>query len=195
MFFLSKKKLNEVISKRGESVSSLAKTCGISRQSIYNMFGKTSVFNTTFEKILKQLCVEPEDITERHDNVSFFVQKFPDKIKKIILKLSEFAAENHADLMLFGSRALGKAGIRSDWDFALYFNKANKDKEFRKFKQLLMEDAFPYRVDIVNLNNAPEWFLSSVEKNFIYLRREVEHDSKKTFGIQKSDKRSPDKAG
>lgn len=194
MLYLSKKKLEEVLAKRGSSASMLAKECGISRQSIYNMFGKTSVFNTSFEKILKYLNVNLEEITEQRDRVSFLVQKFPNKINKIILELTEFASKNSADLILFGSRASGKMGITSDWDFALYFKRANKDKELKKIKQAIVEEAFPYRVDIVNLNNAPEWFLSSISNNIIYLRKEVGNDGKKTLISHKIHKGSAGKA-
>lgn len=173
MLFVDKRKLEALLRSRGLNVTSLAKLCNVSRQSIYNMFDGSSVFNTTFEKILARLGIDYHEITTKGDRADFIIRSFPDKVKKAALSLNKFASTHHADLILFGSRAAGKTGIRADWDFGLNFHKKINNAKLAALKRSLVEKTFPYRIDIVNLNAAPEWFKSSIEDNLIYLRKEI----------------------
>lgn len=182
MLFLNRKKFEELLKRRGLNISTISKLSNVSRQSIYSMFDKETVFNTAFEKLLAQLDVSYQDITEDIDKKTAILKNFPDKIKKIILKLLVWAEENHADLIIFGSRARGKIGITHDFDLGLFFHKKTSDKNFRLKRQALADEAFPYRVDIINLNGAPKWFSESIKDDMIYLRREKENDGKKTKG-------------
>lgn len=172
MLYLEKKKLEKVLKARGLNMSQLSKLCGVSRQSIYNMFGKTSVFNTVFEKILVHLAVDHNKITVGQSREGLIIKTFPDKIAKTAAKLSAFAGQTHADLLLFGSRAKGKRGFRTDWDFAVRFHKSNEDKKLKLLKQQCIEESFPFRIDIINLNLAPAWFKDSISDDCIYLRKE-----------------------
>lgn len=179
MLHLDKKKLETKLKARGVNLARLAKLCNVSRQSIYNMFEKNSVFNTTFEKILSFTGIDYLEITTGGRRKDYIIRNFPDQIKKIALSLCKYAAEHHADMILFGSRAAGKKGIRADWDFAIYFHRKMDNACLARLSRTLTEKAFPYRIDIVNLNAAPDWFKSSIEDNIIYLRKEPPDDSKK----------------
>jgi len=172
MLCLDKNKLEALLKAKGMNMSILAKACGVSRQSIYNMLGRTSVFNTSFEKLLGFLQVGYEQITADVSAENVVAKDFPPKIAKVALELFRFAEVNEADLVLFGSRAGGKKGIQADWDFAVYFHKKAEDTKLRLLKQRLIDDAFPYRIDIINLNLAPEWFKTSISGQMVYLRKE-----------------------
>ncbi len=172
MLYLSKTRLEALLKAKGLNISKLTKLIGASRQSIYNMFGKDTVFNSTFEKMIVKLGLDYHEITEERDSRSIILEDFPDKIKKITVRLLEFAEASHADLVLFGSRAAGKTGVAHDFDFAFYFHKKADDKGLRTLKRDLSEASFPYRIDAVNLNSAPDWFKRSIENDMIYLRKE-----------------------
>lgn len=162
MLVLDKNKLENSLRGRGKSLSKFASDCGISRQSLYNMFAGKSIFSTSFEKILNELGVSFDEVVAQTSRFDSIMLEAPYKIKKIALKLEEYARTNGADLFLIGSRVRGKKGIRSDWDFAVYFRHGKKPKGFSLFKQDQLDMAFPYRIDIVCLNDAPTWFLNSI---------------------------------
>jgi AcrR family transcriptional regulator len=172
MLFLDKTKLNALLKSNGLNIAKLAKHCGVSRQSIYNMFGKETVFNTTFERLVAYLNIHYSTITEETELASFIAKSFPDKIKLAALKLSAFAVKNSADLILFGSRAAGKKGLRHDFDFAVNFHKKANDKGLKLLRQSIIDSVFPYRIDVVSLNSAPEWFKASIKDDIVYLRKE-----------------------
>lgn len=172
MLFLDRKKFEGLLKRRGLNISAISRLSNVSRQSIYSMFGKEPVFNTAFEKILAQLDVPYQEITEDIDKKTVILKHFPDKIKKVVLKLSDWAEKNHADIILFGSRSRGKTGITHDFDLGIFFHKKVDNKGFRLKRQELADEAFPYRVDIINLNGAPQWFSESIKDDMIYLRRE-----------------------
>ncbi len=164
---LDREKLEKVMISSGLNLAGLAKECGISRRSIYDMFEGRSIFSVPFEKLLKKLGVSALAVTNTQTTISEIFADAPPAILKVALRLEEFAKTNSADLFLFGSRARGKKGIRADWDFAFSFSSDEAPESFASFKQEMLDRAFPYRIDIVLLNNAPEWFLSSVRENAV----------------------------
>jgi len=169
MLSVDRNKLNKLLKKRGISLSQFAKDCGISRQSLYNMFRGKSVLSAPMEKLLLYLHVDPEDVTIRSVKTENVFQDAPSQIKNVFQMLENYAKKHNAGLFLIGSRARGKKGIRSDWDFALYFPSGKKPADFAVVKFKAEDAAFPYRIDVVNLNDAPEWFFESVEKDAILL--------------------------
>jgi transcriptional regulator with XRE-family HTH domain len=118
MLCLGEDKLNTLLASRGMTLSGLARDCGVSRQSIYDMLGKKSVFNSTFVKILSHLGVDYEQLTETHDVA--LLRTMPVRIQKAVMRLISFCEAHQAGLLLFGSRARGKTGIGADWDFGVY---------------------------------------------------------------------------
>lgn len=170
MLILEREKLKTVIKRNGLSLNQLAAKCGVSRQSIYNMLNGKSVFNTTFEKILDCLDVNFEEITVSKDERAVLaMKKAPAKIQRIALALSLFAKGNKASLFLFGSRARGCERTRADWDFGVSLPEKGMCREFVILKQKLVDEAFPYRVDIVDVSSAPDWFIQSIVDDVIPL--------------------------
>lgn len=173
MLILDKDKLNFAIKRRGFSLNQLAVKSQVSRQSIYNMLKGGSVFNTTFEKIIDCLGVGYEDVTiGRNEYAAAVMKKAPKIIQSIALELSVFAEENNAAFFLFGSKARGETNNRADWDFGISKLGKKMRRKFIILKQALIEKAFPYRIDIVDMNQAPQWFIESIADDMIVLAGE-----------------------
>lgn len=166
---LDRKRLEAFLSKKGTNLSEFAKLCSISRQSLYNMFKGRQIFSKPFEKILNNIDVAFEEITIERSVKTLIMDNAPKEIKSVLDLLVDYAKKNKADLFLIGSRAKGKKGIRSDWDFAIYFSKQYAHARFSVIKDKVLNSSFPYRVDLANLNAAPDWFIESIENEAIHL--------------------------
>jgi predicted nucleotidyltransferase len=141
------------------------------------MFGRRSIFNKPFEKILKLLVVDHSKLVKEKYSEEEPLGHAPDNIKKLVLSLIEYAKGHNADVLLFGSRVKKNKSIRSDWDFGIYFQQEKIPKDFSALKGRLLERAFPYRADIVVLNYAPDWFLDSIEEDAVMLTGERSRSS------------------
>ncbi len=80
--------------------------------------------------------------------------------------LKEFFKDENVKVYLFGSRAEGKNTEHSDIDLAFESNKDISQK-LSQLKYILEESNLPYKVDIVDLKNAP------------YLRKTVKEKGKR----------------
>lgn len=176
MIAIDRQRFEAMLKRRGMSISVFADRCGISRQSLYNMFQGKSIFSTTFEKVLKALGVDFEEIVARPRKLEGILERAPAAVQKAVLSLEEFATEKNADLFLIGSRARGKRGVRADWDFGIFFPSSFERREFVKLKQRVEDTSFPHRVDVVNLGEAPEWFLSSASKDAVRVSGTTPHE-------------------
>lgn len=71
----------------------------------------------------------------------------------------------NVEIFIFGSRTQGKARKYSDVDIALKGNVPFTD--LLKLKNLFEESTFPYKVDIIDLDNINEKFFNII-KNDLY---------------------------
>lgn len=173
---IDRRKFEALLKSRGMGISDFASSCGISRQSLYNMFKGRSIFSTTFEKVLLALNVDFDQIISRAPALLDIFARAPASIQRTAATLHEFAANNEADLFLIGSRAKGKEGVRADWDFGVFFSGSSNRRNFVKLKERMEDISFPHRAHIVNLGEAPEWFLSSVSKDAIRMAGKTPSD-------------------
>lgn len=169
MLYLDKFKLETILKSRGTSINKLADSCGISRQSIYNMFESMPVFNTTFDKIRKNLSVDYRAITSDSTLAHEIIKNAPDKIKIAAYVLNSFAEGNDANLLIFNSGSVNKYGNTFDWNFALHFNKRDNEKKLMSLRQEITDNTAPYHIEIINLNRAPLWFKLIIKGNYIRL--------------------------
>ena len=183
MLIIERQRLEKILNSKGLNLSDLAKECGISRKSLYDMFEGDTIFTTPFKKVLSFLNIEFEEVTKNETSLSPILKEAPANIIKILLQLQTFAKEKNASLFLFGSRARGKKGIRADWDFAIYFMDKKRVKNFASFKEKLTDKAFPYSIDIVVLNDAPDWFIDSISNEAILIEGKT---SMKEISIERS---------
>lgn len=173
---LDKTKLRGLLSKRGLSLNAFAKQCGISRQSIYNMMEGKSVFSKPFEKIMAGLNVDFEDLMRVRPSVETILESAPRTVQRAALQIQEYVRQQKADLFLIGSRARGKKGIRSDWDFAIFYPNEKEHPELALLKQRCGDDSFPHRIGIVNITIAPQWFLKSIAKDALRLEGSTDRE-------------------
>ncbi|MFH0799032.1 MAG: helix-turn-helix domain-containing protein [Pseudomonadota bacterium] len=163
MLRLDRKRLESVLAARGLSLAGLAKACGISRQSIYNMFRGRSVLSAPLEKIIRELRTGLPDIVVEDASEDGVFARAPEKVQDAVVVLKGYALRESADLFLIGSRARRKRGVRSDWDFAIYFPDGRHRHSLASVKAKASDAAFPHRIDVVCLNFAPPWFMKSIE--------------------------------
>ncbi|MBI2344311.1 MAG: nucleotidyltransferase domain-containing protein [Deltaproteobacteria bacterium] len=169
MLYLDRAKLEEVLRRHGLSLAALARQAGISRQSLYLMFKNQPVFAIPFQRVLDTLHIDYRAITKDMSVGDTMMAVAPIQIHKVTMQLIEFCRHHHADLVLFGSRTRGKMTIQADWDFGVWFRRTIDDYPLRVLKQQLVDRAFPYRIDVVNLNQAPPWFRKSVDAHHVVL--------------------------
>lgn len=169
MLYLDKFKLETILRSRGISINKLADSCGISRQSIYNMYETSPVFNTTFEKIRQFLNIDFRAITSDSTLAHEIMKKAPDRIKISGYVLSQFAENNNADLLIYNSGDVDKFGGKFDWNFAMYFLKKDNEKKLNSLRQEILDNCAPYKIEIINLNRSPLWFKLIVKNNYIRL--------------------------
>lgn len=167
MLVLDRKKLDGVARPLGFTLNRLAGACGISRQSVYNMFKGKYVLSTPLEKILKTLKVDLSDVTTSVGEARSILQTAPGGIREACSTLEDYAVDEGADLFLIGSRARGRKGVRSDWDFAIYFPDGMHRPKLAGIKFKASDAAFPHRLDVVCLNFAPAWFLASIMESAV----------------------------
>ena len=170
MQLLSRAKLQKILGERQLTLSQTARESAISRQSLYKMIGGEPIYNTPFLKLIRYLKVGPEEVTDTGSRADFLLQNAPTKIRKSVLELSNFCEHHQASLFLFGSQARGANKIGSDWDFGIFFRKKDEDRSLRRLKQNLQSRTFPYRIDVLNLGQAPSWFLESIQEESILLK-------------------------
>lgn len=133
------------------------------------MFEETPVFNSSFEKIRRFLNIDYRAITSDKSLAVEALKIAPDRIKIASYKLFEFAKRHNADLLLFSSNSGGKFGVKSDWNFALHFLQADKEKDLNVIRQKLIDEVTPYSINIINLNKSPLWFKLLVKGTYIRL--------------------------
>jgi len=72
-------------------------------------------------------------------------------------------------IVLFGSRARGKGTDGADFDIGVTLPSGTSWKTFSVWKTKAEDLAWPYRIDLVNLTQAPQEFLEIVQKEMIVL--------------------------
>lgn len=91
-----------------------------------------------------------------------------------ILPLVKAVTQDHLLLAvgLFGSRACGKAKTYSDWDLGVtQGDQALSTKDYLSLKNEIQDlaDDLPRCVDVINLDQAPGWFLKNITYQPVFL--------------------------
>lgn len=166
---MSEEKLKATLAHQNLSLRKLALQSKVSRQSIYALLNGSPIYTLPFVKIIQTLRVAPEEITHVSSWQDILLEKAPFKIRKAILEIQSLGRAHDGSLLLFGSQATGQARPHSDWDFGIYFHKKDEDRKLRLLKIKLQEEVFPYRLDLLNLTQAPAWFIQSIRDESLLL--------------------------
>ena len=135
----------------------------------YYLSGKDD-FSDKLYVIASKLDVEPVDIIKpEKGKVSNF-----DEIKQIA---GELTLDESVAVILLGSRARGNFKKYSDWDIGI--TKGEKRIEGRAFLRLKgriseLAENLPRKVELINLDAAPNWFLDSIDYSLIFLGGNLE---------------------
>lgn len=163
MLYLDRNKFEAILTQKGLSINRLASACGISRQSLYNMLDITTIFKSSFEKVVKELNIDYKELVREASRADEILKKAPGRIKRAVLELSNFAEAYNAHLLLIENINSVKYGRRAEWSFGVYFPEKDKHPELQALRQELVEATTPYTISITNLNRTPYWYLKSIE--------------------------------
>lgn len=162
MYYLDKSKLKIALAGQGyKNISDFAQKTGVSRQTITHLLsGKKSVFTRGMELLVEALSVDPFELVTERCATEAVTQNISNVVTLLEKKFPDCA------VVLIGSRAQGQAKKYSDWDLGITCGPARlQTPEYLKIKsfvQDLTEEGID-DVDVVNLDQAPLWFLSGIK--------------------------------
>lgn len=141
------------------------KKTGIHRNTLNYYLSGHEIFPKKFYKIAEGLGVDPKElIAQKAPQIDYL-----NEIKTIIQELSQ---KPGVAVVLLGSRANGRAKRYSDWDLGVTAGeKKLSGFELLRLKrsvEVLAED-LPRKVEIINLDAAPCWFLESIDYEPVFL--------------------------
>ncbi|MBI1871483.1 MAG: nucleotidyltransferase domain-containing protein [Chlamydiae bacterium] len=162
------------------SLSAFASQNHIHRNTLLGFLHGKTVFSNAFFKLAHVLEIDPLKLLR-----SLPSQRAIENIEEI-QKIISWLTQQDQDMvvLLFGSRAQKKASKYSDWDIGIFrYPRPISGREFLKVKCGVGElsENLIRSVDLVNLNQAPSWFLDNLkveeilfldgnQKAFIYLK-------------------------
>lgn len=162
MYYLDKSKFKIALTNQGyKNISDFAKRTGMSRQTITHLLsGKKSVFTYGLEALLKKLDVNPFELVTEHYNEEVVTQNISNVVTVLEKKFPDCA------VVLIGSRATGQAKKYSDWDLGITCGPTRLSSlEYLKIKSLVQDlaETGVEDIDIMNLDQAPPWFLAEIK--------------------------------
>lgn len=150
-----------------DSISSLSKLSGVHRNTIRGFFeGKSRPFSPAFIRLAAALDVEPEELIRDPLALSYEV---------LVKESIERKLKNDLDIayFVFGSRAETKKARKfSDLDLGISGGSEKIDAQrFLRLKENFSElfEDLPIKVDLVNFDQAPDWFLNELKQKPILL--------------------------
>ena len=159
------KTLKKIMSAKGiRSISELSRFANLHRNSIapYLNNGREITSEVPY-KISKALNIDPRLLLKEKE-IEF---KDAFNVIPIIKKYSNQISEKHC-FFLFGSRACGFAKKYSDYDIAYCGFDGDRGLEIKE-DLLQAFDDYPVKIDLLNFDNAPSWFLKECNPEFIFI--------------------------
>ncbi len=166
---LKEEGLKLALKKKGfHAISELAKVTGFNRATLNSYLKGRGPLSEPYYELCSLLDKDPLQLLTPY-RVDLKIE-FTDEIIPIVQDI----ANKYPDVavMLLGSRAKGKEKKYSDWDLGVTKgSKGLTTKEYFAVKSFVEDivDDLPRSVDVVNLDNAPLWFLEGIDYDPIYL--------------------------
>ena len=173
------------------SWSALADQAGIHRNSLLPYLqGEKSAYATTFLRLCESLELSPEELISPSD------PRDEHGVFNLVRDLwgSFRAQEPETAFFLFGSRACGKSQAFSDYDIGVTAgSKGLVSDVFLEMKEYLSQtvDDLPIKVDLVNFDIAPIWFLSKFNGDICFIcgsTKSFDLLQGRIYGIQEANK-------
>lgn len=138
---------------------------GVHKNTLNYYLSGRDVFSKKLYEIAAILNADPRELIEP-------IQSKIQNIEEIESIVRELASQRGVAVILLGSRADGSAKKYSDWDLGVTRAEIPiNDREFLRMKGRVGElaDNLPRKVDLVNLDAAPYWFLHLINYSVIFL--------------------------
>ncbi len=149
------------------SFSELSAVAGVHRNSLQPYLkGEKSVYSSVFERICRSLKTSPSEL--------FLDTKVLDRHGLFPILQQLWAEQSYQSVccFLFGSRASGKAKKFSDYDIGLSAGiNITSSLDFYSVKEriLIATEDLPVSIDVVDFDNAPNWFISEIDEKFSFI--------------------------
>jgi len=97
-------------------------------------------------------------------------KRYIEKVREMILK---YFRNEPVKVFIFGSRALGTAGVGSDVDIGIQAKRGVSVEKLKlaKLREELEESTIPYKIDVVDMNDTSAEFRREAKKKIIYLKK------------------------
>ncbi|EKD52374.1 MAG: hypothetical protein ACD_62C00043G0004 [uncultured bacterium] len=150
------------------SLSDFAQRNPVNRMTLFHYFKGQGPFSESYYTICASLGLDPLSL------LSQVSAGIPCEFVDEILPIAELATKDNKQLavMIIGSRAKGTSKQYSDWDLGLTTGSAPlTTHDYFRIKRVLTEaaDDLPRSLDVVNLDQAPHWFLEKMDYTPIFL--------------------------
>ena len=171
MYCVSEKKLKSAYISNGySSIRHFASSTGIHRNAVHAFLRGKEIFSKPFLKMTKALGCDPLSIIAHRDSFENGIS-IPSEIMGIAQGVADFQKSLCA--FLFGSRAeKGDHSRFADWDVgvASAFSGLTSREHLRlRNKVEEMAENLPWKIDLINFDNAPAWFLKEMRGRPKYL--------------------------
>lgn len=178
-YVVNEEGLKKMVLEQGyKGLTSFSRACGLHRNTLTGLVRGKSVFLSSLQKIAERLKVDPLELIVP---VSLLGLSIPNmnEIRPVVAWLLQENKE--MAVVLLGSRASGRAKRYSDWDLGIFsHHQPIGGHQYLRLKRRVeeMTENLVRIVDLVNLNQAPAWFLKNLQivyldgdrECFIYLR-------------------------
>lgn len=169
-YHVDQKKFKQRLLERGfRNLAHFSQKTGIHRNTLQNLLSGKNVFAHSFQEVTEQLEVDPLELIVPQTK---FGMKIPyvEELAPIVSKLIKM--EKKLAVILIGSRAQKKAKKYSDWDLGVVRHpKPLSGREYLRLKGMVEEwsEDLVRTIDLVNLDQAPRWFLENLKEKIVFL--------------------------
>lgn len=158
-----------LLEKGFRNLAHFSKRSGIHRNTLRNLLSGKNVFAHSFQEVAEKLGADPLDLILPQ---SKFGVKIPhiEELAPLVAKLVK--QDKNLAVILLGSRAQKKAKKYSDWDLGVVRHpEPLSGREYLKLKGQVEEwsENLVRTIDLVNLNQAPLWFLENIGEGIVFL--------------------------
>ena len=158
-------KLRALLRQQGHaSVLEFCKTKKINRATLYSYLQGDGPLMEPYYQLCAALKVDPISLLEP------VKVSLPEEIERLLRECEN--TQPDLAIGLFGSRAKGRAHPYSDWDFGVTQGAEPLSTErFLELKSAVDDftEDFVHSVDLMNLDQAPQWFLASIKYEPLYM--------------------------
>jgi len=152
-----------------QNASRFAREAGLHRNSLGSYLDGKSVFSSVFQRISRALDLDPLAMIVPASETTAAVKGI-DEIRPIVAAL--LRRSPGTAIILLGSRAKSRARPYSDWDLGLTRHPVPiGGEEYLSLRRIAGElaDDLVRDVDIVNLDEAPDWFWQGLDYRPVFL--------------------------